>query len=363
MQVIFHMILIVRKKPVLRLLLLAALTSWGWESARATTFLELQSTYLGDGWFQYRMSVMNDPFFTEADIPILSFIFTNQIDQSTTSTNWVNSHWTNATSDWMPTNGYPARPYTTMFLMRSSETSYRLATGTNATGALVLMSLVPAECYPGNGPTVYFVNIVGYAFVPCLVPCRPEDADGSPTNFVYDLKLVPDVNINRLVQENGIIDGVDFNYDFPSTFLLQGSSDLSHWTNIAYLWSYPPETVWTTNVSLGDYGQFFKLALVAGIHMTNLPPLNSAPQMAPKPAAKTSIATTTPRVTGCRLTSGKVAVSVTTNPGQTVQVQAVDSHRVVKQTQKIVAQDASATVSFDAASLPNPVFFQASVAQ
>jgi hypothetical protein len=343
-------------KPKLGLPLLLALCLAGCGTAQATTFLEWQSTYLGDGWFQYQMSVMNDPFFTEADITWAGINFTNQIDQSGDSTNWSYVGRSEPFSGWSFTNGMPARPCTETFLVRSSETSYRLASGTNADGALVAMSLSLAEVYPGMGSGVFSQNIVGYANLPCLVPCRPEDADGSPTNSVFDLKLVPDVNINRLVQEDGVVDGVDFTYDYPSTFLLQGTLDFNHWTNIAYIWSYPPETVWTTNRSLGDYGQFFRVAIVAGDYTTNLPPLNNA-KFASKAVAKGGTATT--RVSGCQFASGKVVVKVTTQPGRLVLVQAINGRGTVLQSQQVLPKGSSATVNFDVASLPNPVFFQA----
>src|SRR5258708_4674993 len=34
----------------------------------ATTFEEVESTYLGDGWFKYRMKQFRDPYFIEEDI-------------------------------------------------------------------------------------------------------------------------------------------------------------------------------------------------------------------------------------------------------------------------------------------------------
>ena len=67
--------------------------------ANATTFLELQSTYLGDGWFQYKMSVMNDPFFREADITGFGMPFTNQARVGTNSSEWINKS-TNGYSSW-----------------------------------------------------------------------------------------------------------------------------------------------------------------------------------------------------------------------------------------------------------------------
>jgi hypothetical protein len=349
--------LVMGEKTTRGLPLLLGLLWLGSGIASATTFLTLQSTFLGNGWFQYQMTVMNDPFFTEADITGFEIItFTNQIDQINGTQGWA---YTGITNGWAFTNGYPARPYVETFLVRSSETSYRLSSGTNLDGAFVLLSLVLTEMYPGVAEGVVSGNIVGYVLMPCLVPCSPEEADGSPTNFVYTLKLLPDVIINSLIQTNSQIYGVDFTWDSESTFLLQGTADFNVWTNIAYVWSYPPETLWTTNTPLNAYGSFFRVALVADGHSTNLPPLTSSLALTPKTVAQGSLTLTTPRVTGCQFARGKVVVNLATQPGQTVQVKAVDSHGTIRQTQPVVAAGASATVSFDAASLPSPVFFRA----
>lgn len=328
--------------------------------AGATTFLTFQSTYLGNGWFQYQMNVMDDPFFSEADITGLEINFTNQIGQIGDSTNWGYTGAYQMESLWGFTNGIPARPYSVTSLIQSSETSWRMAT--NFDGAVVLLSLYFADFAPYEGGDVSR-NVVGYCNMPCLVPCDPADADGSPTNFTYVLKLLPDVNINDLIITNGQVYGVDFDWDYESTFVLQGTSNFVDWTNITYVWSYPPETTWTTNVSLGNYGQFFRLELVADGYDTNPPPLSAAVATHPAMAAKNLAISTGPSVTACRFAHGQVIVSLATPAGQTVQVQAVDSHGVVQQTQQITTQGTSATVNFDAAGLPNPVFFRATAAQ
>jgi hypothetical protein len=345
------------KKTTLGLPLVLGLLWLGSGTAGATTFLQLQSTYLGDGWFQYQMNVLNDPFFAEADVVGFGVNFTNQIEPGTLPAGWVVAQGGGA--NWETTDSYPSRPYELTFLVRSSETSYRLGVATNWDGAFVLFSLVLTEVYPGVGSGIISGNIVGYALMPCLVPCSPEEADGSPTNFVYDLKLLPDVTLNQLIQTNGQIYGVDFTWDAESTFVLQGTTDLNNWTNIAYIWSYPPETVWTTNAALNAYGQFFRVALVADGYSTNLPPLTSNLVLTPKTLAKAGVTSTLPRVTSCQFAGGKVVVNIASQSGETVQVQAVDSHRAIRQTQQVVAQGASATVNFDTASLPSPVFFQA----
>jgi hypothetical protein len=362
----------VRRGSRLGLTLLLVLLGLETGTVRANTFLQMQSTYLGDGWFQYRMQVQNDPFFSQAEVTSLSIDFTNRIDYNVNAERWTNSDFDTIWSSWSFIADFPSRPYEETFLVRSSETTYKIATwstnldGTfNAAGCVVCMSLYLSDLhpdYPAGG--TYSQNIVGYAFMPCLVPCRPEEADGSPTNFVYDLKLLPDILIDHLVQTDGIYNGVDFIWGYESTFLLQGTTDFKTWTNVDYIWSYPPETTWNTDKSLGNYGQFFRLAMVAGYHTTDLPPLNAG---LARPAAKVPATIVsdpaTPRVTGCRPAGARMVVNLATLPNQTCKVQAVDSHRAVLQTRQVTATGTSASVEFDAASLPSPAYFQVVAAQ
>jgi hypothetical protein len=339
--------------------LLLLLVLLGWSTARANTFMEMHSTYLGNGWFQYRLLVQNDPFFSRVDATSLTINFTNQIDQGTNPTGWTNAGYGPPGSSWVCTTNYPSRPYEVVVLLRSSETTFKLAVTNNYDGwATVCFSLYLSELNPHYDPGTYSQNIVGYACMPCLVPCPPGEADGSSTNFVFVLKAVPDILINYLIQTDGMYNGVDFSWDYEHTFLLQGTVDFNNWTNIAYIWSEPPETAWTTNRSLGDYGQFFRLAMVAVGHTTNLPPLNASAILMPKISAKIASAPAVPRVTGCQPDHGRMTVNIATQPGLTCKVQALDSHRVVMQTRQITATGTSTAVDFDIASLPSPVYFQ-----
>jgi hypothetical protein len=324
-------------------------------TVRATTFLTLQSTYLGSGWFQYQMNVQDDPFFSEADIDGLFFNFTNQVDQSCDSTNWVYDT-TNLDWSFIGTT-YSSRPYKTTFLMQSSKTSYRLGTDTNidgAIGAIIILHVDVNSFYPGasTGKT----SFSGYTTASCLIPCDPDQADGSPTNCVYDVKLVPDVIINSLIQTNGNIYGVDFSWDSQSTFVFQGSTDMLNWTNITYIYSTPPETLWTTNTALNAYGQFFRVAIVADAYDTNLPPISSA--LTGKSTSQNSVSVGAPVVTGCKFSAGKIVVAINAQPGQNLQVQAIDRAGKVYQTQQVIAKSTSVSATFTAKGLPNPVYFQ-----
>ncbi|HTB84193.1 MAG TPA: hypothetical protein VK742_11110 [Candidatus Sulfotelmatobacter sp.] len=350
------------KTSIATTLLLGWLGLTGMQTARATTFLQFQSTALGNGWFQYQICVLNDPFFSKADITGLSVNFTNQTAQCGDGTNWGYSGNANGYSDWDFTNGIPARPYQTTFLVHSSETSWRLATK-NFDGAIVLFSLMLSDVNPGYQESIG-QNILGYASMPSLVPCSPAAADGSATNYNFTLKLMPDVNINHLIQTNGVISGVDFTWNYSSTFLLQGSMDLHNWTSVAYISSSPPETVWTTNVSLNSFGQFFRVELVGGEVGNSLPSAQSSASIAKASVTPQAlIAPTTPQITRCQLTGNKIAVNVSAQTGQAVQVSAVDSQGVIQQSQNVTAQSSLAIANFDPASLPNPVYFKVAAVQ
>src|SRR6476660_3028257 len=64
----------------LHVLMLIACLLLAVQSAHAYVFAELESTYLGDGWFKYRLKSMNDLFFREADLTGFGVSFTNRID-------------------------------------------------------------------------------------------------------------------------------------------------------------------------------------------------------------------------------------------------------------------------------------------
>ena len=341
------------------LALLLAVFLFGPGTAKGTTFLQFDSTFLGNGWFQYRLQLMDDPFFTAVDLSI-GINFTNQID-STGSAIWTNSTAQTNYSDWASSVSYRPRPYEEVFLVRSSEPSYRQGTvGGPASGATLLMGLYLAAKNPLSDIGLVSENMVGYVNIPCLIPCQPGDADGSPTNFSYTLKLVPDVIIQQLIQTNGAVSGVDFVWEAESTFLLEASKNLTTWTNIAYVWSTPSETLWTTNQSLNNLGQFFRLELVAEGHKTNLPPLNTSGLVASFSAVKTQTVAqlVVPRVASCKIDQGSIAVNLITQAKQNYTVNAVDSHKVVRASQSLSATGDSATVHFDPKNLPTPVFFQ-----
>ena len=331
-----------------------------------TTFVKLDSTYLGNGWFQYRLQVLNDPFFIGGGITQVWWDFTNQITVGAIPTNWVSdSSCQGILSYWIRTNDPPSRPYEETFLLRSSETSFRLGTNANGGAAQIYFNMLVGDINPlGNGRVS---TLFGGAQLPCLVPCRPELADGSPTNYSYSLKLYPDIPL-EILQQGSVIGGLSFDWNYASTFALEASTDLNTWTTVGNLWSYPPKTIWMSYEGLNDYGQYFRVELVSNGYQSDPPPLNpyysylsvtgrSSMKGADALGAQTDAI---PRVSGCQVFEGKIAVNIITRPNQTCIVNAMDNHKAIHVTQQITATNDCAKVAFDPADLPSPVFFQVS---
>lgn len=163
----------------------------------------------------------------------------------------------------------------------------------------------------------------------------------------------------QLNQTNDQTYGLSFDWGRESTFVLQGSADLTNWTNISYIWSTPPETSWTTNQPLNDFGNFFRVAFVSGEYTTDLPPLNSSSLRSKTSITAKQARPTIPRVTRCNVSNGEIAVSLVLSPNQPCELRAKDSHGITKQTKRINSPQDSATIRFNTSDLPNPVFFDA----
>jgi hypothetical protein len=179
----------------LHVLELAACVLLAVRSAFAYEFAELESTYLGDGWFKYRLKSMNDLFFREADLIGLGVSCTNRIDFGPNPLHWAtNSYVQPNDADWDVDDPFSpqTRPYEVTFFVRSSETHFK-----TQFSAVLAVSLYPADWFPGPGVGV---NILGIMTLTNLVPCAAEEADNSPTNFLATVSIISDATIDGLVR-------------------------------------------------------------------------------------------------------------------------------------------------------------------
>lgn len=224
--------------------------------ARAGTFAELESSYLGDGWFRYTLT-MYDNEFTRFDwiYRIGSTLFTNRLEFGSVPANWVDGSLTAHDVFWdytAPSNSQ-VPVYTGEFYVHSSEQGFR------TTNTFWIAYRVWPELWLGWEQGAW-----GFSVVPCLVPCPPAQSDGSPSNLVASCEYVPDVEIHALTTNT-----LSFSWGTEYTVLIAGSSNLQTWTGITNALGYPGTNTWTSAVPLSTYGRAFRVGLIATSHQTN----------------------------------------------------------------------------------------------
>lgn len=316
--------------------------------------IALESTYLGDGWFRYRLTTVDDPFFAFFDLGSLSVTFENRVEHGPTPEDWGTSTNFGDAAAWEPIGpvlpGSQVRPYERTFLVRSSSRHFK-----QQVGALITMSFGTVGGYHGQATSM---NIVGFVNINALVPCPESEADGSPTNLLTKVSIInlPDVEILSLVRNGAATHGVTFRYGEASTLRLDGTADFRSWNKIVYLYGGAGDTTWTTNQSLDTFGNYYRLLLVAEGHVTNLPPLNASLSPGPLFVA----ANVNPvKVLRCAPVADGVEVTIATRPGNTHEISLLDSNARPVQSQSLTASSEVATVRFSTKPLGSVVLIQA----
>ena len=238
----------------------------------ARRFLFLESAYVGDGWFRYTISAPDDPYFLFVDVGAISIYEPGMsvLELGPPPPRWTNNPSTEPAVTWVSEdiNGWNVRqrPYSTSFLLNGTYSSRR---GT----ATLIFSLATITGWNEWGPIVSG-NIAGYWNSNVLVPGAP---DGSGTNLLTSLPGdLPDPLMAELLRTGKQITGIAYDYPNTNTMRLEGSRDMKVWTNIAYIFGAPGRTTWTSSSPLNDFGNFFRVLLVAEGHATVLPPLTPA---------------------------------------------------------------------------------------
>jgi len=300
-------------------------------TASARNAMEVESSYLGGGWFEYRLRTLDDPFIKNITLgQLVPWPFTNYVEDV------LPEHWTN----FIPSGGWSGimfdgavaqpRVKEITFQVRSSFTSFRR----QHFGFTSILFVETADPYflPGGG-------VGGYVNLDCLIPCAPGGADGSPSNMVSSIELIPDIKIDELIHTNGEIHGVKFSWAEPSTVQLEGSHDMGQWTPITRFFGNPPQSTWTTNASLNSSGSFFRLSLVANRHFTNGLPL---PTSFARSAAPGEIA-----IQSQQIVDGKIRLGFASVPNARYEVTYDEWSGQPLAAQQVTAVSAVTSVSFD----------------
>lgn len=235
----------------IRLIVVLVVNAIGLTAAISRDVVEVESQYLGNGWFQYSLRTLPDPLIAEIGFgQLIPYPFTNYVASI------VPPHWTNFMyqGEWngiaFDASGPQPRLNEINFSVCSSSMYFRQ----QRYGFVTTIAITLADCFRDR----YFG---GYLNLPCLVPCAPEEADGSPLQLVARFELIPDLIINQLILTNGEVHGLTFSGVSIETVELQGSHDLSNWTAVARFPGISPG-MWTTNSPLNAYGEFFRLRAV-----------------------------------------------------------------------------------------------------
>jgi hypothetical protein len=304
--------------------------------------MEVESRYDGDGWFHYRLRTLEDPFLASIDLrQLLPDPFPGYLT-NTLPNHWTNSYygdkWSGLMFDW--TAPQP-RINEISFSVRSTSRHFRRQA--NRFHTILYLEFTDPYFFPGGG-------IGGYVNLDCLLPCAPEQADGSPPALISRHEFIPDIKIDELIRTNQDIYGLTFSWAEPSTVELQGSHNLVDWTTVSRFFGNPPRTTWTTNVSLNRFGQFFRLSLIANSHLTK----NRAA------AAIISESDYSPEVPieGLKFIDSQIRIGFVSAPNATYLLDERAWSGPTIATRQIEATKAFTTLSFDIRELRGAAFFK-----
>lgn len=226
--------------------------------------ISAQSTYLGDGWFRYDVTLHYDPFFKTATLEGIAVDFTNLVAIGEDPSYWSNG-FDQGEAGWAYSNNAPiqSRPYSVSFTARSTNTTFKSKPLALLSGG----SLVPQDHLVSS----YLAeNMVYISRLTALVPCPPPEADGSSTSLYDSIEMVEDVRIDRVYMVSNEPFGLVFSWPTSCTVQIQAGTNFSAWTSVTNVLGYAPSTTWTSPVPLDMYGDYFRIRLLATEHRPDL---------------------------------------------------------------------------------------------
>lgn len=238
-----------------RLLLVGCLLVSGF-SLRAADFLRMESAYLGDGWFEYRVRLVDDPFYETASLGAISVSFPGRVEYGVDPAGWLSSMAGMDKAIW--NSGMQQgqlRPYERTFLARSTHRTFK-------TVDQAAQITYTATSRSGLLPAAQAGQIAGLLSFRALVPCPPEDADGSAAQQSSSQALRDDLRISSLTIENGVPTKLSYEWPHASTVSLEASSDLENWTSVTTIEGVAGMTTWDATVALENFGRFYRLILI-----------------------------------------------------------------------------------------------------
>jgi hypothetical protein len=187
----------------------------------ARDFMTLESTYLGDGLFEYKLTFPDDRYWDQVSfgsvLGLASFTDFVQIPEG----------WDVIGSPWQQDPELPQpTPYQGVFRAHSDAPGYNIGTVSVAFTPHWRDWARPLDTNT-NGLLVLYANLS------CLVPTTETGRALSPTNVVGRIPGYPELEVQGLVLTNHQPVGLRFNAGPSLPVTIQASDDLKHWKAIA----------------------------------------------------------------------------------------------------------------------------------
>jgi hypothetical protein len=320
----------------------------GATSLRAMDNCTLKSAYLGDGLFQYEMTVHNDPFFVEEKNNFALFSFSNLVEAVSYTPDWQFLDFTNSFALEYP-SGDPdiERPYKASCIVRSACTNYRMS-ATMDDCAIIHGSIIWLD--DRFGSPYLSGNAVFYSRLEALIPCPPEEADGSPAVCERSFEMIGDVEIDQVVMVEGVAQGLSFSWVTNCTVLVQASSNMTDWVDVQYALGSSTPTNWIAEEPLANYGAYYRVLLVAKGHHPEL----LEPDASHRTAITRTVAAYQPsfRIVGISGGVMTLEVDTITDAAYAVSFYSMETHEVAR-TVRFVAEGSTSTVTVNVSDLPS----------
>jgi hypothetical protein len=220
-------------------------------SSQARDYFSLESTYLGNGIFEYTLTFPDDRYWDQIGLSTFDPNSQDFVEITVTPPGW--SVQLVPLGSWaQDQSALQATPYQCVFRARSDQLAYRTAIGT--------VAFAP-HWRDWARPLDTGTNLVTlYANVQCLIPATAAESDGSATNVTDHVPGFPELQIQSLVTANNAVVGVKFAAGPSLPVQIQASNDLQNWTTIANTQGTAGTTTWTSSLPVGaNKTSFYRL--------------------------------------------------------------------------------------------------------
>ena len=100
-----------------------------------------------------------------------------------------------------------------------------------------------------------------YANVTGLVPCSPDEADGSPPEWVDRVGGFPELEVQSILISDGRPTGIRFQVGGGLRVVVESSDDLKTWIAVGSAVGVNGLTTWAPGGTLETLGRFFRVAV------------------------------------------------------------------------------------------------------